>query len=133
MISQIDAISPIDQQPTSSTPVFEVERALEFIHKIGRIIQTFSHTKLNQLFDEYDICNSLLLTLSSIQKELLAINPDATQVLIASARGIPDQTNSKRAIQTVRGGLQTLNHSLELIKAVGTILDFLLVDSYQFE
>ena len=112
------------------TPVFTVERALEYIHKVGRLIQTFSQTRLNQLFDEYDICNSLLLQLSAIQKELLTIDPDATRVLIASARGIRDQANSKRAIQTVRGGLQTLNHSLELIKAIGTILDFLLIDGY---
>ena len=48
------------------TPVFTVERALEYIHKVGRLIQTFSQTRLNQLFDEYDICNSLILQLSTI-------------------------------------------------------------------
>ena len=66
LTSMIDAISPPDQQPASVTPVFTVERALEYIHKVGRLIQTFSQTRLNQLFDEYDICNSLILQLSTI-------------------------------------------------------------------
>ena len=33
----------------------------------------------------------------------------------------------------MRGALQTLNHSLELMRAIGNIFDFLLIDSYQFE
>ena len=33
------------------------ERVIEYIHKIGRIIQTFSQKELMTLFDEYDICN----------------------------------------------------------------------------
>ena len=74
------------------------ERVIEYIHKIGRIIQTFSQTQLMTLFDEYDICNSLILQLTAVSKTILLVNPDSSAVLIEAARGIKDQAFGKRAI-----------------------------------
>ena len=36
-------------------------------------------------------------------------------------------------LDAVRSSMQTLHHSLELLKSIGSILDFIFLDSYDHE
>jgi hypothetical protein len=62
------------------------------------------------------------------------LDPEAIKALIASAKcqEIP-KTKAKMALDAVRSCLTCLHHAMELIKAIATILDYLFLDSYEFE
>ena len=42
-----------------------------------RILQELTLRELNQVFDEYDLCNALIVNLNAVSSKLLQINTEA--------------------------------------------------------
>lgn len=53
-------------------------------------------------------------------------------MMTACARKVTED-NQKQVMTFVRASLQTLHHTLEFIKCIGLLLDYLFVDSYRYE
>jgi len=104
---------------------------VEHTQKIMMSLQTMTYSELNQVFDEYDLCNALVANLTAVLERVLDLDPDAVQLFINSARA--SSATEKAVLTPLRALLQTLHHSLEFIKASGLIFDYLFVDSYRYE
>ena len=76
---------------------FKSQQAVEHTQRITRSLQSLTMKELNQVFDEYDLCNALISNLGNISAKLLELNPDAVQVLISSVKTV-DQENMKAAM-----------------------------------
>ena len=104
------------------------------MHEIWRQIQSFEPPKLTQVFDEYEIQKFLVTNLSSVASNIVEIEPSHIKLLtvLAKCKEIP-KDRMKSTLQVVRANIQTVHHSMELMKGIGSILDYLFIDSYEHE
>jgi len=89
-------------------------------------------SEINEVFDEYDLCLTLVQNLGSVVAKMLEIDTDAVASMFACSKQVKSE-NIKPVIQTMRFCMQTLHHSLEFVKAIGLIFEYLFLDSYRYE
>ena len=64
------------------------QQAVEHTQKIMRSLQSLTIEELNQVFDEYDLCNAMVTHLSAISSKLLELNVDAVELTIAQSKKV---------------------------------------------
>ena len=89
--------------------------------------------ELNQVFDEFDLCNALVANLGSLSAKLLDVDADAVKYLTVSARKVALAEHQKPVMVAVRGAMQSLHHAHESIRYIGLTLDYLFIDGYRYE
>lgn len=75
-----------DNLPDNEDRIFEKESAVQICHKIGKILQAQSTSQLNKIFDEFDVCNQMVTSMSQIQAVLLQISPESFTLLVNTFR-----------------------------------------------
>lgn len=105
---------------------------MECVQSINRTLQSLTLGELNEVFDEYDLCNTLVQHLGTIVNKLLEIKTESVMATIHCAK-LVEKENLKLMMQTIRAVMQTLHHALELAKGIGLVFDYLFVDSYRYE
>mmetsp|Transcript_21527 Transcript_21527/g.26473 ORF Transcript_21527/g.26473 Transcript_21527/m.26473 type:complete len:202 (-) Transcript_21527:3290-3895(-) len=113
-------------------PPLKFQKAVEHSQRIMRSLQSLTLQELNQVFDEYDLCNALTTNLVQITTRVLELSADGIQAMTSCARKVGEDS-LKQVMTLVRATLQTLHQSLEFIKSIGLLLDYLFVDSYRYE
>ena len=89
-------------------------------------------SEINEVFDEFDLCLTLVQNLGTVVAKMLEIDTDAVANMLTCSKHVKNE-NMKPVLQTMRACMQTLHHSLEFVKGIGLTLEYLFTDSYRCE
>lgn len=63
---------------------------MEQAQRLLRTLQAMTLRELNQVFDEYDLCNALITYLGAITTKVLEIDPEAIEKMIQAAKDVDE-------------------------------------------